>query len=139
MINKQLINPRNIAVVGASNDVKKPGGKILKNILDGNFAGDIFVVNPGGIQIQGLASHKNVEDLPQVDLAILAIPAKFCPDTIEILAQHKNTRAFIVLSAGFSEANENGRQLEKRMVAAVNSVNGCLIGPNHSRVQVSKN
>ena len=130
MINKQLINPRSIAVVGASNDVKKPGGKILKNILDGKFAGDIFVVNPGGMQIQGLASHKNVEDLPQVDLAILAIPAKFCPDTIEVLAQQKNTRAFIVLSAGFSEANENGRVLEKRMVAAVNSVNGCLIGPN---------
>jgi len=75
MINKQLINPRSIAVVGASNDVKKPGGKILKNILDGNFAGDIFVVNPGDIQIQGLASHPKVADLPQVDLAILAIPA----------------------------------------------------------------
>jgi acetyltransferase len=130
MINKQLVNPRSIAVVGASNDVKKPGGKILKNILDGNFAGDIFVVNPGDIQIQGLASHQKVADLPQVDLAILAIPARFCPDVIEVLAQQKNTRAFIVLSAGFSEADENGRILEKQMADAVNSVNGCLIGPN---------
>ena len=130
MINNQLINPRSIVVIGASNDVKKPGGKILKNILDGKFEGDIFVVNPGDIQIQGLASHKTVEDLPEVDLAILAIPARFCPDVIEALAQQKNTRAFIVLSAGFSEADENGRMLENRMVDAVNSVNGCLIGPN---------
>ncbi|MBE9545747.1 MAG: CoA-binding protein, partial [Proteobacteria bacterium] len=124
MINNQLINPRSIVVVGASNDVKKPGGKILKNILDGKFEGDIFVVNPGDIQIQGLASHKTAEDLPEVDLAILAIPAKFCPDTIEVLARQKSTRAFIVLSAGFSEADENGRMLENRMVDAVNSVNG---------------
>ncbi|NOR18959.1 MAG: CoA-binding protein, partial [Xanthomonadales bacterium] len=130
MINNQLINPRSIVVVGASNDVKKPGGKILKNILAGKFEGDIFVVNPGDKQIQGLASYKKVEDLPQVDLAILAIPAKFCPTSVEALTRQKNTRAFIVLSAGFSEADENGRMLEKRMVDAVNSVNGCLIGPN---------
>ena len=130
MLNNQLINPRSIVVVGASNDVKKPGGKILKNILDGKFKGDIFVVNPGDKQIQGLDSYQKAEDLPQVDLAILAIPAKFCPAAIEVMAQQKNTRAFIVLSAGFSEAHENGRMLEERMVNAVNSVNGCLIGPN---------
>jgi len=130
MINEQLINPTSIVVVGASNDVKKPGGKILKNILDGQFEGDVFVVNPGDIQIQGLASHTKVEDLPQVDLAILAIPARFCPYSIEILARQKNTRAFIVLSAGFSEADENGRKLEKQMVDSVNAVDGCLIGPN---------
>ena len=87
MINKQLINPRSIVVVGGSNDVKKPGGKILKNILDGNFGGEIYVINPRGINVQGLTCHKNVEDLPQVDLAILAIPAKYCPATIETLAQ----------------------------------------------------
>ena len=130
MLNNQLIDPRSIVVVGASNDVKKPGGKILKNILDGKFKGDIFVVNPGDKKIQGLDSYQNAEDLPQVDLAILAIPAKFCPAAIEVMARQKNTRAFIVLSAGFSEAHENGRMLEERMVNAVNSVNGCLIGPN---------
>ena len=130
MINEQLINPGSIAVIGGSNDVKKPGGKILKNILDGNFKGDVFVVNPKDTQIQGLPCYTNIENLPNVDLAILAIPAKFCPKAIEVLTREKNTRAFIVLSAGFSEADENGKRLEDLMVAAVNKVDGCLIGPN---------
>ncbi len=130
MINEQLINPRSIAVIGGSNDVKKPGGKILKNILKGNFKGDVFVVNPKDSQIQGLTCHKSVDDLPEVDLAILAIPAKYCPKAIEVLTIEKNTRAFIVLSAGFSEADENGKRLEDQMVEAVNKVNGSLIGPN---------
>ena len=46
MITEQLINPRSIVVVGASNDIEKPGGKILKNLIDGNFKGTIYVSNP---------------------------------------------------------------------------------------------
>ena len=130
MINQQLINPRSIVVVGGSEDLSKPGGKLLKNILDGGYRGDIYVSNPKADKIQGIRSYKNLDDLPEADLAILAIAAKYCPGTVEYLAKNKNTRAFIVLSAGFSEENKEGAILEKKMVDAVDQVNGCLIGPN---------
>ncbi len=130
MINQHLVNPRSIVVVGGSEDLSKPGGKLLKNLLDGGYQGDLYVSNPKADIIQGIRSYKNPDDLPDIDLAILAIAAKYCPGTIEYLAKNKNTRAFIVLSAGFSEENEEGAILEKQMVDAVNQVNGCLIGPN---------
>ena len=130
MINQQLVSPRSIVVVGGSEDISKPGGKVLKNLLDGGYQGDLYVSNPNADKIQGIKSYKNPDDLPETDLAILAIAAKYCPGTIEYLAKNKKTRAFIVLSAGFSEENEEGAVLEKQMVEAVERVNGCLIGPN---------
>ncbi|MCT4614627.1 MAG: acetate--CoA ligase family protein [Marinifilaceae bacterium] len=130
MINEQLLNPQSIVVVGGSDDVQKPGGKVLKNLLDGDFKGDLYVANPKLDEVQGVKSFKNPADLPNVDLAILAIAAKYCPQTVELLAKEKNTRAFIILSAGFSEENEEGAKLEQQIVDTVNSVNGSLIGPN---------
>ncbi len=131
MINQQLINPSQIVVVGGSDDIHKPGGKILKNIIVSGFNGELFVVNPKKESVQGIISYKSVDELPEsIDLAILAIAAKYCLDTIDVLAKYKNTKAFIIISAGFSEENEEGAELEKSIVDTVNSVNGCLIGPN---------
>jgi len=130
MINQQLIRPRSIAVVGASNDITKPGGKVLKNILDHHFEGQVFAVNPKESEIQGIACHTDVSLLPETDLAILAIPARFCPAAVDVLARQKNTRAFIILSAGFHEESEEGARLEREIVEIIDSVGGCLIGPN---------
>jgi len=130
MINEQLLNPQSIVVVGGSDDVQKPGGKVLKNLIDGDFKGELYVANPKMDEVQGVKSFKDPKDLPQVDLAILAIAAKFCPSTIKFLAEERNTRAFIILSAGFSEENEEGAKLEQEIVDIVNSVDGSLIGPN---------
>lgn len=130
MVNPKLINPQSIVVVGGSNDVSKPGGKVLKNLIDGNFKGQLYVTNPKEDEIQGLKCHQTVNDLPQVDLAIIAIAAKFTLETIEILARQKNTRAFIILSAGFSEESHAGAELEQKIVDEINSVQGSLIGPN---------
>ncbi len=130
MINKALTDPGSIVVVGGSDNTAKPGGKVLKNLIDGNYAGKLFVTNPGKKEIQGIKSHSDVADLPHTDLAIIAIAAPLVPDTIEVLARQKGTRAFIVLSAGFSEESEAGAALERQMVDIVNSVQGVLIGPN---------
>jgi acetyltransferase len=130
MITEQLINPKSIVVVGGSNTVSKPGGKVLFNLKDGHFKGDIYVVNPKEPVVQGLKAYADVKDLPQVDLAIIAIAAKFCIETVEVLVKQKNTKAFIILSAGFSEENEEGAKIEKKIVEIINSVNGSLIGPN---------
>jgi len=130
MITKQLTHPQSIVVVGGSNDIHKPGGKVLKNLMDGGFEGSLYVLNPKEDIVQGIKSYRKAEKLPDVDLAIIAIAAKYTPETVEFLAQHNKTKAFIVLSAGFSEENHEGKLLEDKVVKAVNKVNGSLIGPN---------
>ena len=130
MVNEYLINPGSIAVIGGSKNTGKPGGRLLKNILDGGYTGGLYVVNPNEDEVQGIKSFRSVELLPDVDLAVLAIPAAACPEAVRTLAQTKKTRAFIVISAGFSETDSEGALLEKQMVDAVNAVDGCLIGPN---------
>jgi acetyltransferase len=130
MINDKLINPDSIVVVGGSDDLFKPGGKILKNLIDGKFRGNLYVVNPKQDSVQGIKSFRDLKDIPETDLAILAIQAKYCLRDVELLVREKNTKAFIIISAGFSEAGEEGRKLENDIAALINSVNGSLIGPN---------
>ena len=130
MITSQLIAPKSIVVIGGSNDTAKPGGKVLKNLIDHHFDGKLYVTNPKETEVQGVKCFSNLSDLPQVDLAILAIAAKYCPETVELLARQKNTKAFIILSAGFHEESEEGARLEQMIVKTINETGGCLIGPN---------
>jgi acyl-CoA synthetase (NDP forming) len=130
MINDKLINPHSIVVVGGSDDITKPGGKVLKNIIDGKFKGKLYAVNPKSDSVQDVKSYRDIELIPDTDLAILAIPAKLCLHTVEILAVKKKTGAFIILSAGFGEENYEGKILEKQIVEVIDIHHGCLIGPN---------
>ncbi len=130
MITKELINPQSIVVVGASNDIEKPGGKILKNLLDGNYKGKLFATNLKENVVQGIKAYKHLNELPQVELAIIAIAAKFVAETVKILIQQKGTKAFVILSAGFSELNEEGKAMENEIVSLINEAGASLIGPN---------
>lgn len=130
MITPQLLHPKSIAVIGGSNDIRKPGGKILRNILDGGFAGSLTVVNPKEAEVQGIRSVPDVSVLPPTDLAIIAIAAKYALPVVETLAREKGTRGFIIVSAGFSEESPEGKELERRIVAVIDEVGGSLIGPN---------
>ena len=130
MLNRQLLAPASIVVVGASNNVTKPGGKILKNLLEHEYKGVLFAVNPNDAEVQGVKTFHHLRDLPEVELAILAIPAKGCTEAVAILTRDKNTKAFIIISGGFSEMGSEGAALEKEIVRLINEANGCLIGPN---------
>lgn len=130
MINRQLIDPKSLVVVGASNDVTKPGGKVVKNLLDHEYRGDLFLVNPKSPEIQGIPAISDLSDLPEVECAILAIPAALCPPTTRYLATEKGVRAFIVISAGFSEENEQGAAYEQELVSIMEETGSSLIGPN---------
>ena len=130
MINPKLLDPKSIVIVGASNDVHKPGGKLVKNLLSSPFKGKIYAVNPKESEVQGIHCYAKVEDLPEVDCAILAIAAKYCPATVDTLAKEKNTRGFIIVSAGFGEESKQGAEFEKHITDTINSVGGSLIGPN---------
>ncbi|MBQ3739107.1 MAG: acetate--CoA ligase family protein [Bacteroidales bacterium] len=130
MIAKELLNPRSIVVCGASSDIHKPGGKSLKNLLESPFKGQVYAVNPKETEVQGVKCYAKVDDLPQVDCAILCIAAKFCAQTVDVLAKEKGCKGFIIVSAGFSEESHEGAEIEKHIVDTINSVGGSLIGPN---------
>ncbi|MFA6334256.1 MAG: acetate--CoA ligase family protein [Bacteroidales bacterium] len=130
MITKELISPKSIVVVGGSDDNQKPGGSVLRNLINTKFKGKLHVVNPKSEIVQGIKCCNKVEDLPQVDLAILAIPASFCPDSVDILCNKKGCKAVIILSAGFHEDGPEGRVLEEKIVKIVNQAGASLIGPN---------
>lgn len=130
MINAKLLNPKSIVVVGGSDDVTKAGGKVLKNLLTGDFPGSIYVVNPKATVVQGLTAFADVSLLPRTDLAVIAVAARYCPGIVRTLATEKGTGGFIILSAGFSEENEEGAGFEKEIVEIINGAGGTLIGPN---------
>ena len=129
-VTKQLVNPQSIVVVGASNDTAKPGGAILRNIIEGGFKGQLHVVNPKEEEIQGIKCSKTVNELPQVDLAVIAIAAKYTEETVRVLTEEKGTKAFIIISAGFGEESHEGKELELRIVSLIEKAGACLIGPN---------
>ncbi len=131
MIHEKLINPKSIVVVGASNNFQTPGGRVLKNLIDHNFNGKLYAVNLKETEVQGVKCYQNVSEVPTVDVAIIAIAAKFTLETIKVLAQQKNTKGFIIFSAGFSEKDEEGEKLEQLIVDEINAVGGTLLGPNN--------
>ncbi|HMZ45631.1 MAG TPA: acetate--CoA ligase family protein [Chitinophagaceae bacterium] len=129
MIVSQLIHPKSIAVIGASDNTTKPGGMVLQNLLKGNFNGPIYAINPKPLNIESVISYDNINKINTVDLAIIAIPASLCLQTIKELLK-KGAKAFIIFSAGFSEAGEQGIAIEKEIVEIINKSNATLIGPN---------
>lgn len=130
MLNRELINPCSIVVVGGSNNVHKPGGRIVRNLLDGKYQGELYVVNAKDTDVQGVKSYPDVKDIPETELAILSIPGKSCPAVVEVLAREKNVKAFIIVSAGFGEETAEGAILEEQILQTVNEAGASLIGPN---------
>ncbi len=130
MINRELINPQSIVVVGGSNNIHKPGGRTVRNLLDGKYKGELYVVNAKETEVQGLKSYHNVKDIPETELAIISIPSKSCPEVMEILANEKKVKAFIVVSAGFGEESEEGAKLEDQILKIANDAGASMIGPN---------
>lgn len=130
-MNQKLLNPASIVIIGASNNIHSPGGKVLKNLLDTGFKGNLYAVNPKLSEVQGLKCYQNLDNLPEVDLAIIAIAAKYCTATVKQLTETKNTRGFIIYSAGFSEQDQAGATMENEIVALIDKVGGSLLGPNN--------
>ena len=130
MINQQLLRPESIVVVGGSNNIHKPGGAVVRNIMGGGYEGILRVVNPKEDEIQGIKVFHDVKELPPTDLAILVVAARFCPDYVEFLASEKQVKAFIIISAGFGEETREGGLLEQRILDTCERHQCALIGPN---------
>ena len=130
MINRELLDPQSIAIIGGSNNIHKPGGAIVRNLLQGDYKGVLRIVNPKEDEVQGIKVFHDARELPPTELAVLVIPAKFCPDTVELLASEKETRAFIIISAGFGEETKEGAEMEQRILNTCEQYGAALIGPN---------
>ena len=130
MINQQLLNPKSIAIIGGSNNVHKPGGAVVRNLLSGGYKGMLRIVNPKEDEVQGIKVFHDARELPPTELAILVVAAKYCPEYVELLAKEKQTRAFIIISAGFSEETKAGAELEQRILDVCRQYGAALIGPN---------
>ncbi len=130
MINKQLLQPESIVVIGGSNNVHKPGGAVVRNILSGGYSGILRVVNLKEDEVQGIKAFHDVRQLPSTDLAVLVVAARFCPDYVQVLAAEKGVKAFIIISAGFSEETSAGAALERNIVDICDRYGCSLIGPN---------
>ena len=130
MINQQLLNPKSIVVIGGSNNVHKPGGSIVRNLISGGYNGTLRIVNPKEDEVQGIKAFHDAREIPPTELAILVVAARFCPDYVELLAKEKQTRAFIIISAGFGEETKAGAELEQRILNTCEQYGAALIGPN---------
>ncbi len=124
-----IFEPESIAVIGASNNETKWGGRLLKNILSG-FSGPVYPVNPNEKVVQGVTSYPSVMDIPgDVGMAVIAVPAQFVLSIVEECGK-KGVKGLVVISAGFSESGEAGGVLEQKLVSMVRKYGMCMIGPN---------
>ena len=130
MINQQLLNPKSIVVVGGSNNVHKPGGAVVRNLIQGNYKGTLRIINPKEDEVQGIKVYHRADEIPDTDLAILVVAARVCPDYVEYLAANKQVRAFIIITAGFSEETKEGAVMEQKILATCEKYQCALIGPN---------
>lgn len=130
MINRQLLHPESIVVIGGSNNVHKPGGAIVRNIINGGYKGVLRIVNPKEDEVQGIKAFHDISELPPTDLAILVIPSHMCPETVDRLAEDKGVKAFIIISAGFGEETKEGAKLEQHILDTCERHGAALIGPN---------
>jgi acetate---CoA ligase (ADP-forming) len=125
-----VFRPRAIAVVGASDDPVKIGGRPLAFLLRHGYAGRVFPVNPARASVQGLPAFPSIGAIPEpVDLAIVVVPAERVLESLEEAAA-KGVRAAIVFSSGFAEVGEAGRVAQARLRELAERTGLRIIGPN---------
>ncbi|GLV79172.1 acetate--CoA ligase family protein [Streptomyces hygroscopicus] len=125
---RRLMQPRSVAVVGASNEPGKIGNSVMRNLIDGGFPGEIHPVNPKADDILGRKAYKSVGDVPgEVDVAVFAIPAAFVPAALEEVGR-KGIPNAVLIPSGFAETGEH--DLQRRIVEIAEEHGTRLLGPN---------
>lgn len=127
---ESIFNPKSVAVIGASSNFGKWGQMVLSNIIGGGFKGRIFPVNPKEKVICGLKTYMDIVNVPyEVDLAFITTPSNTVPKILASCA-HKGVKGVVVITSGFSETDEAGKELENDIVSLCREKNLPFIGPN---------
>ena len=127
---EKMLNPASIAIVGASEDPNKIGGRPLKFLQDKGYAGTIYPINPKYTELAGLACYPDIDSLPEAaDLAIIALPAKLVVAAVERLGA-KGVPAAVVFSSGFGEMGAAGKAEEAKLAQVARAGGVRVCGPN---------
>jgi acetyl coenzyme A synthetase (ADP forming)-like protein len=124
----RLMRPSAIAVVGASSEEGKIGNSVMKNLVNGGFAGKIYPINPKADEILGLKAYKSVDEVPgDIDVAVFALPAKFVPAAVAEVGR-KDVPAAVLIPSGFAETGNV--ELQDELIATAREHDVRLLGPN---------
>jgi acyl-CoA synthetase (NDP forming) len=127
---ERFFDARSVAVIGASRRQDTIGQTLVRNLVLGDYQGRVYVVNPAAASVAGMPAYATVADIPDdVDVALVAVPADKVPDVVLDCAA-KGVHGLVVISAGFAETGEEGRQRQRRLVGLARSYGLRLIGPN---------
>lgn len=127
---KPMLEPRGIAVLGASDNATKIGGVPLRYFREYGYAGGIYAVNPTRDTVQGLPAYKSVTDIDgPVDMAIMAVPARLAIETAEAAAE-KGVKALCTFTSGFAEIGEEGQRAQERLGEIARDTGMRILGPN---------
>lgn len=125
-----MLEPRAVAVVGASRDPASIGRRVVDALVKAGFTGRIYPVNPRAQEISGLRAYPTVRDAPAgVDLAVLVVPRDLVLGAVDECAA-AGVKSLVVITAGFAEAGEEGRVLQEQLVEKVRSYGMRMVGPN---------
>jgi len=126
----EFFNPKSIAVIGASKSETKVGHTVLQNILNSQYDGKVYPINPNDDEILGYKAYGSVLDVPnEIDIAIIVIPSKYVIPVAEDCGK-KGIKGLIVISAGFKEIGGEGAEREERLKEIAKEYNMRVLGPN---------
>jgi len=125
-----FVDPKSIAVIGASEKDGKVGNTVLKNIINSKYQGEVYPINPNADEILGLKCYKSVLDVSEdIEIAIFVIPSKFVNPVVDECGK-KGVKGLIIISAGFKEVGGEGVKREERLKELANEYNMRVLGPN---------
>ncbi len=125
-----FFNPRSIALIGVSKDIRKPSGRSLNALLKWNYAGKLYPINPNYTEIHGVKCYPSLLEIPgDVDMVIISIPAQ---SVLEALQQciAKKVKAVVLFTSGFSEVGPEGQALQEQVTQLARNNNLRILGPN---------
>jgi len=124
----RIMKPKGIAVVGASNEEGKIGNSVMKNLINGGYAGEIFPINPKSDEVLGRKAYKSVSEVDgDIDVAVFAVPAKFVPSALQEVGE-KGVAGAIMIPSGFAETGN--QELQDEIVDIARKAGVRILGPN---------
>lgn len=125
-----FFNPRTIAIIGASSDFRKPGGRSLNALQKRGYTGKIYPINPNSRELLGIPCYPKLADVPdEIDMAIISTPAHTVLEKLEQCVD-KKVKATVVFTSGFAEAGPEGAALQQRMTELAQKNDLRILGPN---------
>ena len=125
---RRIMNPKAVAVIGASDGEGKIGNSVMKNIINGGYVGALYPINPRADEILGKQCYKSVKDIPgEVDVAIFAVPAKFCAAAMTEVGE-KGIPGAVMIPSGFAEVGE--KEMQEELLAEARKYDVRVMGPN---------